>query len=50
MGTVPPDCNQNIIYLMTDPDYSKSKPDAFFFADRIDSKVTSPSSVADATF
>jgi hypothetical protein len=38
MGTVTADLNQNDVYVMTDPDYKKSKTDVLFFADRMDSE------------
>jgi hypothetical protein len=40
MGTGTSDLSQNEVYVMTDPDYKKSKTDVLFFADRMDSKET----------
>ena len=40
MGAVTADLNQNDVYVMTDPDYKKSKTDVLFFANRMDSKET----------
>jgi hypothetical protein len=40
MGVVTADLNQNDVYVMTDPDYKKSKTDVLFFADRMDSEGT----------
>jgi hypothetical protein len=40
MGTVTADLNQNDVYVMTDPDYKKSKTDVLFFADRMGSEGT----------
>jgi hypothetical protein len=33
MGNVTADLNHNVVYVMTDPDYSRSKTDVIFFAD-----------------
>jgi hypothetical protein len=40
MGEVTADLNQNDVYVMTDPDYKKSKTDVLFFADGMDSEET----------
>jgi len=40
IGEVTADLNQNDVYVMTDPDYKKSKTDVLFFADRMDSEET----------
>lgn len=39
LGKLTQDLNHNVVYVMIDPDYSKSKTDVFF-ANRIDSKET----------
>ena len=40
MGKVTADLNRNDVYVMTDPDYQKSKTDVLFFADRMGSNET----------